>query len=194
MQNITCLWNKRLNIFNLFYFLKMRAKQIESVDTPINPIYVQHWFGAVSVADAINGAFQRIFERALRMATRRGESTVIVPANWKDCSRNMSAFLSVKFEQLRMLALEAGAQYNCVIHVSDQRQTSRYVELRQCAFHLDGVDKNVGDIPTHWRDNEEDYTWEQVCKNGQYYSTSSSETWPRPEYVHLARLEKIGET
>ena len=169
-----------------------RAKQIESVDTPLNPIYVSHWFGSVSVADAINNAFGRIFDRALHMATQHGESTVIIPSQWKDCSRNMAAFLSVKFEQLRMIALEAGNKYNCVIHVTNQHHTSRYVELRQCAFHLDGFDKNVGNIPTHWRDNEENYTWAQVCDNGQYYSTSSSETWPRSEYVRFARLEKMG--
>lgn len=168
-----------------------RAKQIESVDTPINPIYVSHWFGSVSVSDAINNAFTRIFDRAVHIATRRGESTVVIPSEWEDCSRNMGAFLGVKFSQLRMMALEAGHKYNCVIHVSDQRRTSRYVELRQCAFHLDDFDKNVGDIPTHWRDNEEDYTWAQVCEDGQYYSTSSSETWPRPEYVRFARLEKM---
>lgn len=171
--------------------MQLRTKQIESVDTPINPIYVSHWFGSVSVSEAINNAFERIFDRAVHMATRRGESTVIVPKKWPGCSRNMSVFLSVKFEQLRMLALEAGQKYNCVIHVSDQRRTYRYVELRQCAFHLDDFDKNVGDIPTHWRDNEEDYTWAQVCEDGQYYSTSSSETWPRPEYIRFARLEKM---
>ena len=171
-----------------------RAKQIESVDTPLNPIYVSHWFGSVSVADAINNAFGRIFDRALHMATHRGESTVIVPSQWKDCSQNMSAFLSVKFEQLRMIALEAGNKYNCVIHVTNQHHTSRYVELRQCAFHLDGFDKNVGDIPTHWRDNEEDYTWAQVCEeNHGRRSTSSSEIWPPPEYVRFARLEKMRE-
>ena len=168
-----------------------RVKQIESVDTPINPIYVTHWFGAVSVADSINSAFERIFDRALHLATRRGESTVIIPEKWEDCSRNMLAFFDVKINQLRMMALEAGHKYNCTIYVEQYPRTSRCVEVRQCAFHLDDFDKNVGDIPTHWRDNEKDYTWAQVCQDGQYYATSSSETWPRPEYVRFARLEKI---
>ena len=169
----------------------MRAKQIESVDTPVNPIYVPKWFGCVSVADAINASFERIFDRALRMATRRGESTVVVPVEWKNCSRNVAAFLRCKLDQLHMLSLQAGHKYNCVVNVNTYPKTSLYVELRQCAFHLNGVDKNVGDIPTHWQDNEEDYTWAQVCEDGQYYSTSSSETWPRPEYVRFARLEKM---
>lgn len=167
-----------------------RTKHIESVDTPINPVYVGYWFGSVSVADAINGAFERIFDRALHMASRHGESTVILPSEWKDCSRNMSKFLCCKTKQLKMMALEAGLKYNCVIHVGKCHLTSRSVELRQCAFHTSPFDKNVGDIPTHWRDNEEDYTWAQVCENGEYYSTSSSERWPRPEYLYFARLEK----
>ncbi len=166
-------------------------RKIESVDTPINPIYVQRWFGAVSVADAINGAFERIFDRALCMATRYGESTIIVPFEWKNCSRNMSVFLNANQETLQSFCDEAGGLYNCTIHVSTERQTGKYVELNQCVFHLNDFEKNVGDIPTHWDDNEEEYTWAQVCEHGQYYLTSSSESWPRPEYVHLARLEKM---
>lgn len=168
-----------------------RAKQIESVDTPINPIYVSHWFGAVSVADAINSVFERIFDRGLQLATRRGESTIIIPEKWEDCSRNMLAFLDVKIKQLRMMAIQANRKYNCTIYVDKCARTSRGVELHQCAFHLDDFDKNIGDIPTHWLDNEDDYTWAQVCQDGQYYSSSSSETWPRPEYVRFARLEKM---
>jgi len=103
----------------------------------------------------------------------------------------MSVFLNANQETLQSFCDEAGGLYNCTIHVSTERQTGKYVELNQCVFHLNDFEKNVGDIPTHWDDNEEEYTWAQVCEHGQYYLTSSSESWPRPEYVHLARLEKM---
>lgn len=165
--------------------------RIISVDTPINPRYVEHWFGVVSVGDAINNAFKRIFDRALRLATRYGEATVIVPTSWKDCSKNMVAFLNVKLQMLEMIAYQAGMQYNCTIHIGTERRTHKYVELQQCVFHLNKFEKNVGDIPTHWRSGGGGYTWTQVCANGQYYSSSSSEIWPPPAYVRLSQLEKI---
>ena len=168
-----------------------RHRHIESADVPVNPRYVSHWYNAVSVGDAINAAFEAALSRAIYYGGRRGEVTIIVPSRWQGCSTRMKSFLNDRLSTLLRYAHEAGQKYNCVIRVDNERRTSKYVELRQTAFHLKPFERNVFDIPTHWKDLEKDYTWAEVCENGEYYPTSSSETWPRPEYARRAQLEKI---
>lgn len=168
-----------------------RHRHIESPMVPINPRYVSHWFGAVSVADAINNAFERALERAIHYGNRHGGVTIIVPSRWQGCSTRMKSFLNERLSTLLRYAREAGQKYECDIYVDKGRRTNKYVEMRQTAFHLQSFERNVFDIPTHWKDLEKDYTWTEVCENGEYYSTSSSETWPRPEYARRAELEKI---
>lgn len=171
--------------------MSRRHGRIESPYVPVNPRYVQHWFGAVSVADAIESTFRRTMDRALHYATRNGEVSIIVPMHWQDCTESVKTFLNERLTNLIRLAVAFGNKYNCKIHVGNFRTTRKYIEMCQCAFHLKEFDKNVFEIPTHWDDLEKDYTWAEVCENGQYYSTSSSETWPRPEYARRAELEKI---
>ena len=67
------------------------------------------------------------------------------------------------------------------------------MEIRQSTFHNGLKSKNMIDIPTRWNDSEPDWTWQDVCKNGHYYSTSSTETWPRPHYKQRAIEDQLTE-
>lgn len=168
-----------------------RHRAIESAHVPVNPRYVEHWFGAVSVADAVTSSFEAALDRAVHHGCRHGAVTIVMPAQWQDCTRAMKALLAAQTHTLLTSAQALGTKYGCDMYVDTVRRSRKYVQIRQSAFHLKAFEKNVFDIPTHWNDLEKDYTWAEVCADGQFYATSSSETWPRPEYVHRARIEKM---
>jgi len=171
--------------------MSRRHRRIDHAHVPVNPRYVEQWFGAVSVADAINSVFQATLDRAVHYGGRHGAVTIVLPARWQDCNQRMHLFLNERKKALQTFAQALGTKYNCDIHVDSALRSRKYVQMRQTAFHLKPFERNVFDIPTHWNDLEKDYSWAEVCANGEYYATSSSETWPRPEYARRAELEKM---
>jgi len=171
--------------------MSSRRRPIKSAHVPVNPCYVEHWYGAHTVADAINHAFQAALDRAIRYGGRYGEVTIVMPHHWEQCSASLKAFLNDRLQTLVRFANGAGRTYNCVIHVCDARRTSVYVEMCQSAFHKNEFAQDVFEIPTHWDDAEDDYTWAQLCEDGCVGPTSSTHIWPPPEYKRRAELEKM---
>lgn len=171
--------------------MSTRRRVIETVHVPVNPCYIEHWRGAVTVADAINNTFEAALGRAIDYGTRFGAVTIIMPLVWKNCSPNVKVFLNSRLRTLFEFAESAGAKYNCIIHVSDVRRTSAYVEMCESAFHNNDFVQDVFEIPTHWDDCNPDYTWSELCDSGQCYASSSKDVWPPTEYKRQAELEKV---
>ena len=169
-----------------------RCCQIEKLETPVNPCYLNRWYGGVSVRDVIDAAFNVVWDRAETIASRYGQVLIVVE-QWKDVSREMEYYLNLKVQCLDILALEHSQCYESIIRLNAPC-AGKVVEIRQASFH-NGLQssKNVIDIPTHWNDSEPDWSWEDVCKNGQCYSSlssSSTDIWPRPKYKQRALEEE----
>jgi hypothetical protein len=166
-----------------------RQRAIQKLDIPVNPCYLNRWYGAVSVRTAIDAAFDNAWHRAEHLADRYGES-LIWTEPWQDVSPEMNQYLNLKIQCLEILASRHSMRYESSIIVNAPFYGHKVVEIRQTCFHNGPQGKSVIDIPTHWNDSELDWTWENVCKNGQYYATSSTEVWPRPEYNTSAMEEQ----
>tara|TARA_B100000795_G_scaffold79789_1_gene57236 strand:- start:316 stop:906 length:591 start_codon:yes stop_codon:yes gene_type:complete len=166
-----------------------RQRAIDKLDIPVNPCYLKRWYGAVSVRTAIDAAFNEVWERAEYLASKRGEVMISVEP-WLDVAPEVEQYLNLKLQCLDMFASKHSMYFESTIKLNPPFYGSKVVEIRQSAFHNGLKSKNVIDIPTHWRDSEKDWTWKDVCENGQYYSTSSSESWPRPEYQKNAIEEQ----
>ena len=166
-----------------------RQRAIDKLDIPVNPCYLKRWYGAVSVRTAIDAAFNEVWERAEYLASKRGEVMIWVEP-WLDVAPEVEQYLNLKLQCLDMFASKHSMYFESTIKLNPPFYGSKVVEIRQSAFHNGLKSKNVIDIPTHWRDSEKDWTWKDVCENGQYYSTSSSESWPRPEYQKNAIEEQ----
>lgn len=163
-----------------------RQRPIDRLDTPVNPCYLNKWYGAVSVKDVIDAAFDVAWDRAETLAARTGQVSIVAEP-WQDVSPEVHHYLNLKLQCLDILASEHSRRYESSIKLNVD--CSKVVEIRQSTFHNGLKGKNVIDIPTHWHDSEPDWTWQDVCKNGQYYSTSSTEIWPRPKYKQRAMKE-----
>ena len=161
---------------------------IAHLDVPVNPCYLQK-YGGVSVRDAIDNAFNAAWERAELLASRRGQSEIYVDP-WHDVSSDMEHYLNLKLQCLDILVSRHNNCYESTIRINEN-YGGKVVEIRQAHFHNGLERRNIINIPTHWNDSEPEWTWEDVCNNGQYYSTSSHETWPRPEYKVKAMEEQM---
>lgn len=173
-----------------------RQRAIKKLDIPVNPCYLNRWYGAVSVRAAIDAAFNEVWARAEYLASKYGE-VMILTEPWQDVAPEVEHYLNLKLQCLDIFASKHTMYFESNIKMNPPFYGSKIVEMRQVAFHNGLKSKNVIDIPTHWRDSEKDWTWKDVCENGQHYSTSSSESWPRPEYQKNAleeqRLEAVEE-
>ena len=164
-----------------------RQRPIHRLDTPVNPCYLNNWYGAVSVKDVIDAVFNVVWDRAETIAARTGRASIVTEP-WQDVFPEVRHYLNLKLQCLDILAAEHSRRYESNIKLN--MYCGKVVEIRQSTFHNGLKSKNVIDIPTHWNDSEQDWTWEDVCKNGHYYSSSSTSAWPRPEYKQRALQEE----
>lgn len=166
-----------------------RQRAIQKLDVPVNPCYLNRWYGAVSVRGAIDAAFNEVWDRAEELASKRGQAIIWVD-QWQDVAPEVEHYLNLKLQCLEVFAANHTMYYESTIELNPPFCGSNVVEIYQVAFHNGSQSKNVIEIPTHWCDSEKDWTWKDVCENGQHYSTSSSESWPRPEYQKNAFEEQ----
>lgn len=160
---------------------------IPKVDTPVNPCYLDSWYGAVSVKEVIDNAFNAAWNRAELLASRYGTVSIWTEP-WQNVSAEMERYLNLKLRCLDILTSNHTRAYESSITMNDP--WGRNIEIVQAAFHNGLKSKNKIDIPTHWNDSELDWTWTDVCNHGEYYSSSSTEVWPRPEYARKALFER----
>lgn len=166
-----------------------RQRAIKKLDTPVNPCYLKRWYGAVSVRDAIDIAFNEAWDRAEQLASKYGEIMIWINP-WQNVAPDVEHYLNLKIQCLELFASKHTMYYESTIKLHPPFYGSKVVEIRQVPFHNGLKSKNVFDIPTHWCDSETDWTWKDVCENGQYYSMSSVESWPRPKYQQNAMEEQ----
>ena len=74
-----------------------RQRAIKKLDIPVNPCYLNHWYNAVSVRAAIDSAFNKVWERAEYLASKRGEVMIWVEP-WLDVAPEVEQYLNLKLQ------------------------------------------------------------------------------------------------
>jgi hypothetical protein len=148
------------------------------LDEAINPCYVPEW-GQASAKDAINTAIFFIEEIVHRRLAKYGEIRMIVPQFEGD----YSVYEYIQ-EQLLLKFSRPDIQVIC----GSEKFSSKDVLIRFVPFT---IKRPKYAIPYCWKDNEKDWTWEDVINNGQYYSSSSTDIGPPFEWRMRAQRELV---
>ena len=164
---------------------------IRTLDMPLKPIFIKKW-GQVTVKDVLDNVFALLWDKALRKACKVGECTIVFPEKWEHCSNAMFSYLKTQLQRLRLNSMVEAPQYNCKVQIDTFSHSGKYIEVCETAFHLNDARKNIVDIPTHWDDNEKEWTWNDVCNNRHFYSSSSSSNGqPWKLYKQKAQMETV---
>ena len=131
--------------------MSRRHRRIDHAHVPVNPRYVEQWFGAVSVADAINSVFQATLDRAVHYGGHHGAVTIVLPARWQDCNQRMHLFLNERKRALQTFAQALGTRYNCVIYVDSAPRSRKYVQMHTIEKTSPAEASTESPAATRWR-------------------------------------------
>ena len=152
-----------------------RDRPVRSLKECVNPEYLRAWGGRVSVGEAITFAVEKIVEQAFRRSWRYGRAVNIIFPNFNGKRSIVQHMYFTMKEKL--------GKSECEIILGDEKEMPGDILIQLVPF------SNVRprhSIPVSWKDNLNDWTWQNVIDHEQYYSTSSSDIWPPIEYLKYA--------
>lgn len=158
-----------------------RNRGFTSLDECVNPIYYKAWGSIVTVQKVIKSSFDVIEQKLYRRIATYGYVNLIIP--------NLKANMEI-LKYIYSLCMQLVSPH-IKIMVGNEKWNKQDIVLDFVPFTLKKTSKYS--IPIGWNDNEEDYTWQDVIENGQYYSSSSTDIWPPLEYRIKATQEKIAQ-
>ena len=154
-----------------------RCRPFRSLNECVNPEYMR--FGnIVTIGETITHCIGRIVEKA-RQRQNRGYVVTIYLPNFTG-KRSIMQHIFMEFSELIR-------GMNVKLDISDEEVYYPDLDVSFCAMNVDLPDMS---IPVCWDDQLTDWTWEHVCANPQYYSTSSSDVWPPVHYSMRATRER----
>ena len=158
-----------------------RCRGFKTLNEAVNPEYHREWGHPVSVKDSIDYCIMLIKQKLYRRVNKHGRIHLILPEfKGKPC------IVEHIFVSLSKIVSELPVE----IQLGDEKISRGDIVVKFVPFT---IQRPRLSIPVGWEDDLPQWTWNDVIKNGQYYSTSSSETWPRPEYKFYAQREMLAQ-
>ena len=152
-----------------------RTRRLHSLKECVNPEYLDAWGGRASVRDAIEYSIDQIAHRAYKRSLRHGRCVSIIFPNFNGKRSIVQHMYFTMREKL--------SRTECEIILGDEEQMSGDILVQLVPFTKE---RSRHCIPVGWHDDLDDWTWQDVIKHAEYYSTSSSDTWPPYEYLKNA--------
>ena len=156
-----------------------RNRPVASLNECLNPEYLSAWGGGPAVKDAIDFSIESIAARARRRHNRGYEVHVILP----DYTGKRSIM-----EHIFMALTRKFTGYHIKLEIGTEKKAPKDILVDFVPFT---TVRRKGTLPVLWNDDFSDFTWEDVIRHPEYYSSSSTDVWPPSEYSMRAQRDKM---
>ena len=157
-----------------------RCRPFTSLDECLNPVYFEQWGKGPTVKECINLGFYQIQQKAYRRIGQQGSATIVLPPLTGNPA--VVQYISNLFIQLY------NEEKYIQVCFDSEKSNKKDILVQWVSIALV---RPPYAIPVGWDDNEREYTWQDVLRNGHEYSSSSTDFGPPLEFQIKAQKEKI---